>query len=108
MKYTEAFISATIFSYIACIFLSLTGNPPILNYPALQQSIIYTAFMALLIACIRIKETILRRCCGAVYGFIAMITFAGNVQWAGGTGASLAMALWDLCLGVTMFMIVSE
>jgi len=54
------------------------------------------------------KEAILRRFCGAVYGFIAMITFAGNVQWAGGTGASLAMALWDLCLGVTMFMIVSE
>jgi len=108
LKPTEAFISASIFSYVACMFLSLTGNPPILNYPALQQSIVFTAFMALLIACIRMKEVILRRFCGAVYGFIAMITFAGNVQWAGGTGASLAMALWDLCLGVTMFMIVSE
>jgi len=104
MKPTEAFISASICSYVACIFLSLTGNPPILNYPSLHQSIIYILFMALLIASIRMKGTMVRKFCGAAYGFIAMFTFAGNVQWAGGAGASLAMALWDLCLGVTVFM----
>lgn len=105
MKITEAFVNVSIFSYVACIFLALTGSPPIPNQPALQQIILYALFMGLLAASIKLNYVNLRRFCGATYGFIAMVTFAGNIQWAGGTGASLAMAMWDLCLGVTLFMI---
>jgi hypothetical protein len=105
MKITEAFVSASISSYVACIFLALTGTPPIPNQPALPQSILYALFMGLLITSIKLKYVNLRRFCGAIYGFIAMVTFAGNIQWAGGPGASLAMAIWDLCLGITLFMI---
>jgi len=33
-----------------------------------------------------------------------MITFAGNIQWVGGLGADLAMAAWDLILGIALLL----
>ena len=36
--------------------------------------------------------------------FAAMVTFSGGIQWVGGLSANLAMAAWDLLLGIAVLM----
>lgn len=102
MKASEAFINVTLFSYVACIFLTVIGRTPVLNSSPIHQITGYLLAIAFIIASIKMKETPVRNFCGAAYGFAAMVTFAGSIQWVGGVGACLAMAVWDLVLGVTI------
>jgi len=103
MKPTIAFIHLSIFSYLACLFLAITGKPPIENLSITGQVVDYLIAMGLLMACLILNRPVVRSLGGAVYGFFGMYTFAGNVHWAGGVMAWLAMAIWDLGLGFTLF-----
>jgi hypothetical protein len=58
----------------------------------------------ILILRIKTKNVLIKNFSGAAYGFAAMITFAGNIQWVGGLGADLAMAAWDLILGIALLL----
>jgi len=91
-------------SYVACLFLVIIGMPPVTNSPAPVQATGYILALIALVLVNKSKNVGVRHALGAVYGFIAMITFAGGVQWVGGLAANLSMALWDLGLGVTMLM----
>ncbi len=102
MRLFEAFINVSLFSYLGCIFLAGIGLPPITNWPPNFQIPGFIAAIAVLLYSSRTKNQMAQHLCAGVYGFIAMLTFSGAIMWAGGDNAGLAMALWDILIGLAI------
>ncbi len=102
MKLTEAFINVSLFSYLGCIFLAGIGLPPITNWSQALQIPGFIVAMAVLLYSSRTTNRLAQHLCAGTYGFVAMLTVSGAIKWAGGNNAGLAMALWDILIGMAM------
>ncbi len=106
MRWSEALIFASIFSYVAAAATTLMGYPS--QDPGLYSSSLQIAFyltMPLLLALSRSYRP-LRVVLAGVYGVVAMLSFSGVQRWVNYNGDSSllgpAMSVWDLSLAVAL------
>jgi len=106
MKWSEAIIYATVFSYVTAAATTFTGYP--LQDPATYSSILQVAFyvvMALLLILSR-RYRLLRPAMAAVFGVVAMLSFSGVQRWVNYNGDSSLlgplMSIWYLTLAVAL------
>jgi len=102
MKWNNALIYTTIWSYIAAAVSAMLG------YPAMEADIfIQTAlyFALALLLCVALSRTEIRPYLAGLYGCLAMISFSGIQKWIsynGTTSLGPWMALWDLVLAIAL------
>ena len=99
----KGLIVATVASYGMAVLASLLGYPPMVNVPALHQSVGYLAIALLLSAHLRYPENdSLRLVLTIFYGVAAVASFTGIQKWRSFDGDFLlqgpVMTLWDLGL----------
>ena len=106
MRWSEALIFASIFSYVAAAATTLMGYPS--QDPGIFPSSLQIAFyltMPLLLALSRSYRP-LRVVLAGVYGVVAMLSFSGVQRWVNYSGDSSllgpAMSVWDLSLAVAL------
>jgi CheY-like chemotaxis protein len=106
MRWSEALIFASIFSYVAAAATTLVGYPS--QDPGLYSSSLQIAFYLTMPLLLVLSQSYrpLRVVLAGVYGVVAMLSFSGLQRWVNYNGDSSllgpAMSVWDLTLAVAL------
>lgn len=112
----KAFLMATAFAYAACYAYTLRGRPPLVGIGRSIQAFSYFAVsLIFVLVCLFPHPWFVDYLLGGVYGFAAMGSFIGWPQrWAaywkldpeeGSDAGQIGMALWDLAISVSFFVL---
>lgn len=102
MKWNNALIYTTIWSYAAAAVSAMLGYPA-MEADIFMQTALYFAMALLLFIALSRKE--IRPYLAGLYGCLAMISFSGIQKWIsynGTTSLGPWMALWDLALAIAL------
>jgi len=119
MSFVEAFLIMTAFAYLACMFFTLVGKPPLFKVNTHSQIIFYfIAFITLLFSVVPLPFSIpwpseVYFLLGALYSFATVGSFIGYPQrwmayWRiipekGSDAGQIGMAFWDLAVSISFF-----
>jgi hypothetical protein len=116
MSLLEAFLMVTAFAYLACVFFTLVGKPPLFEIDDYQQAVFY--FLAFFVIWIVAAPPFsiswppqVYSLLGALYAFAAIGSFIGYPQrwmayWRknpedGSDSGQIGMAFWDLAISIS-------
>lgn len=103
MRWSEALVFTSLFSYIGAIIITLLGYPPLSNVDILVQIIFYLLCVSLLYSSLEFVK--IRKYLAAAYGLGAILNFSGVMVWMnydGNLALGPYMALWDIGLAIAL------
>jgi hypothetical protein len=103
MRWSEALVFTSIFSYIGAIIITLLGYPPLSNIDVLIQIIFYLLCVFSLYSSLEFVK--IRHYLAAGYGLGAILNFSGVMVWMnydGNLALGPYMALWDIGLAIAL------
>lgn len=101
MRWSRAFIYASIFSYAAAIVMIAVNFPP----ATVTFLPLFSGFIWISILIYSLYDNSYNYLWGAFFGFTAMLSFSGLVQWINYSGTldlNLFMSAWDLLIAVAL------
>ena len=108
MKWHRAFIFVSVWSYLTLLVLALLKTPLAklhVNTTLFVEIFIELIFMGMLLYSLYNPK--FNYLFGAIWGFIAMLSFAGIILWTNIgniSGLGVAMAAWDMIIGTALVM----
>lgn len=104
-RITNSLVGATIGSYLMCVILALTGNPPVANMNPMTQALAYLVIILMILTWGVTKSHFISVTLLIFYGGAAMLAYSGRVQWTfmgePNPVHGIVMAIWDMALAVS-------